>query len=69
MYSDLELSDKIIFHEKYEIITIYFFNNEGVIKYHYIHNFHNIFDVYHGWDKNYFQYYDDKINLMIKEQQ
>lgn len=73
-YTDLQLSDKIAFHEKYEIITIYFFNNGGVIKYDYIHNFHkfnepNIIDVYYGWDKKYFQYYDDKNNLMIKEQQ
>ena len=73
-YSDRQLSDKIAFHEKYEIISIYFFNNEGVIKYYYIHNFHkfnepNILDVYYEWDKKYFQYYDDKINLMIKESQ
>lgn len=74
LYSALELSDKIAFHEKYEMITIYFFNNGGVIKYYYIHNFHkfnepNILDVYYGWNKKYFQHYDDKINLIIKEPQ
>ena len=74
-YSDFQLSEKIAFHEKYKIITIYFFNNGGVIKYDYIHNFHknnepnNILDVYYGWNKKIFQYYDDKINLMIKESQ
>lgn len=68
-YCALQLSDKIAFHEKYEMTTIYFFNNKGVIKYikNYDYDFHESFiiDVYYQWDKKYFQY-DVKIDLMIK---